>query len=85
VVAAAAPGRNGNDLNCPLCEYLVAMVKEQLEDKATETELLAKAAEVTILPPPPSPLGHPGEHPFPVPLTGLCQLAGQEEPVPNWA
>jgi hypothetical protein len=42
----AATGKNGNDVNCPLCEYLVAMLKEQLEDKATETEILARAAEV---------------------------------------
>jgi hypothetical protein len=46
VVAATLTAQNSNDLNCPLCEYLVAMVKEQLEDKDTETELLAKAAEI---------------------------------------
>ena len=47
VVVAASAGQNGNDLNCPLCEFLVSMLKEQLEDKDTEVELLAKAAEVS--------------------------------------
>lgn len=46
-MVAASAGQNGNDLNCPLCEFLVSMLKEQLEDKDTEVELLAKAAEVS--------------------------------------
>ena len=47
VVVVASAGQNGNDLNCPLCEFLVSMLKEQLEDKDTEVELLAKAAEAS--------------------------------------
>ena len=56
VVVAASAGQNSNDLNCPLCEFLVSMLKEQLEDKDTEVELLAKAAEASQSSPSPSSL-----------------------------
>ena len=35
-----------NDINCPLCEYLMVMLKEQIADPATEEEIIAQANQV---------------------------------------
>ena len=35
-----------NDINCPLCEYLMLMLKEQIADPATEEEIIAQADQV---------------------------------------
>lgn len=36
-----------DDLNCEICEYVMAMVKEQLEDPQTEADLLQQAEQVS--------------------------------------
>ncbi len=44
-----ADASNSEDLNCQLCEYVMSMVKEQLDDPETEADLLAQAAQVAVL------------------------------------
>lgn len=47
VVQAAST--NAAELNCQLCEYVMSMIKEQLDDPETEADLLAQAAQVASL------------------------------------
>lgn len=44
VIAAAES--SSNEINCELCEYAASIVKEQLEDPETESEILAKFTQV---------------------------------------
>ena len=43
-----AASTNVGELNCQLCDYVMAMVKEQLDDPETEADLLAQAAQVAV-------------------------------------
>ena len=43
-----AASKNAGEINCQLCEYVMSMVKEQLDDPETEADLLAQAAQVDL-------------------------------------
>lgn len=36
----------GDDVTCPICEYIVIYIKEQLEDPETEEQLVQQATQV---------------------------------------
>lgn len=38
---------NITDMSCPLCEYLMVTLKEQLDDPATEEEVVEQANAVS--------------------------------------
>ena len=52
-----ASAAESNEVNCQLCEFVMSTVKEQLDDPATEADILDQAAQVQQISP--CSLNHP--------------------------